>query len=146
MILPIPHLARLHVALTAAGVAAESITGGPAGVTVHPTNLQTAAQPTIDAFDWSEAAHEVWIASEAKVTAKALYDAQDAAYRQVRAIVKLTVDELNILRGWLTSFKAEVAAAANLTDLKNRVAALPNTPERTYTQARTAIDTLIDGE
>ena len=53
-------------------------------------------------------------------------------------------DEMNILRGWITQFKADVAAANNLADLKTSVAAQPDLPDRTLAQLKTAIRTRID--
>lgn len=58
---------------------------------------------------------------------------------QLRSVLLVAVDEINNLRQWLTSFKAAVAAATTLADLKTRVAALPNTPDRTPAQAKAAI-------
>jgi len=69
-----------------------------------------------------------------------------AAGNVTRAIVAVLVDELNALRQWLASFKVEVAAATTLADLKTRVAGLPNMPNRTLAQAKTAIlDRIDDG-
>ena len=62
----------------------------------------------------------------------------------LRALVKVLLDENNNLRQWITSFKAEVEASSNLADFKTRVAALPNTPDRTLAQAKTAIQNKID--
>jgi hypothetical protein len=61
-----------------------------------------------------------------------------------RTVAALLVDEVNILRQWLASFKVEVAAATTLADLKTRVAGLPATPDRTLTQAKTAYETKVD--
>jgi hypothetical protein len=66
-------------------------------------------------------------------------DAPTGAPRVLRAVVSLTVDELNDLRDWISLFKAATASATSLADLKARVAALPNLPARTLQQARTAI-------
>lgn len=52
-------------------------------------------------------------------------------------------DEFNLVRGWIVDFKAEVAAAANLGDLQSRVAALPDLPDRTLAQLKTAISNRI---
>jgi hypothetical protein len=68
----------------------------------------------------------------------------DADAKLKRAIASVLVDEVNILRGLWMSFKAEVAAATNLADLKARVANLPNTPDRTLAQAKTAIANRLD--
>lgn len=56
-------LNRLHEAINAAGVAAVGVRGAQGAVTVDPANLQAAAQATIDAFDWSQAAHDLWLSA-----------------------------------------------------------------------------------
>ena len=61
-----------------------------------------------------------------------------------RAFADITRDEINILRAWITDFKADVAAATNLTDLKTRVAANSDLPDRTLTQLKTSIKSRID--
>ena len=63
---------------------------------------------------------------------------------QLRAFADILKDEINDQRAWLTSFKAEVAASISLADFKIRVAALPNMPQRTLAQLRTAIQSRID--
>lgn len=75
-------------------------------------------------------------------TQKSLIDGTDGVY--LRALINTLIDEINILRQWNTSFKAEVAAASSLADLKTRVSTLPNTPDRTLAQAKTAILSKID--
>lgn len=57
----------------------------------------------------------------------------------VKAAFLATLDELNLLRDWITAFKAAVAAATSLANLQTRVAALPNTPDRTVPQAIQAV-------
>lgn len=81
--------------------------------------------------------------ASAKATADAAIDGLDGY--EARALAKLMLDEINNLRQWITSFKAAVAAAGSLTALKNNVAALPNTPDRTLAQAKTAYKNLIAG-
>ena len=64
----------------------------------------------------------------------------------VVALALLTLDEVNVLRQWITAFKAAVAASSSLADLRTRVAALPNTPDRTRRQLLDATrDKLNDG-
>lgn len=60
-----------------------------------------------------------------------------------RGAALVTMDELNLLRQWLVLFKATVAVASTLADLKTGVATLPNMPDRVATQIRTAIQTKI---
>lgn len=62
----------------------------------------------------------------------------------IRAVVLTTLDEVNVLRSWLASFKTEVAAASSLADLKTRVAGLPGMGPRTAQQVRTAIGNKIE--
>lgn len=57
---------------------------------------------------------------------------------QWRALALILIDELNNLRQWDAAFKAQVALAANLADLKTRVAALPAMPDRTFLQFKNA--------
>lgn len=82
----------------------------------------------------------------AKAAAKALQDALDEQARAIRAVVKETVDELNILREWLMAFRSQVGLSTNLANFQTRVAALPDLPDRTYTQAKNAINSIIDNE
>ncbi len=56
-----------------------------------------------------------------------------------KAILLTLLDELNNLRDWITAFKAATAAATSLANLQTRVAALPNTPDRTVPQAIQAV-------
>lgn len=58
-----------------------------------------------------------------------------------KAIALTLLDELNLLREWLVSFKAVVAASTSLANLQTRVAALPDMPDRTVQQAISAIRT-----
>ena len=97
--------------------------------------------------------------SEMSVGEKAAVDAAEAAaiaaadkaarktyidQRDMTGIVQTLVDEVNILRQYLTTLKAETALASTFANLKTRYATLPNTPDRTYAQARTAIRDRID--
>lgn len=61
-----------------------------------------------------------------------------------RAIITVLLNEINSLRQWIVAFKAATAASTSLANLKTGVAALPNMPDRTLPQARTAITTAIN--
>lgn len=76
--------------------------------------------------------------------AKSLLDDEDTIAVLMRAFGLAALDEVNVTRQWLASFKAEVAAATNLADLKARVAGLPATPDRTKSQLMNAIRGKID--
>jgi hypothetical protein len=80
-----------------------------------------------------------------RAEAKALLDeARAAQYKLTRAVVLVSLDEVNLLRQWITDFKAEVALASSLADLKARVATLDSLAQRTATQAKTAVRNRID--
>lgn len=62
----------------------------------------------------------------------------------LRSVADAARDSDNALRAWITSFRAAVASATNLADLKTRVAALPAMPAITNAQLLTAIANRID--
>lgn len=107
---------------------------------------QAAAAVVVAAFDWSPAAQTAWEAQREIDTALAeMSEPLSGQQRRViRAVVGLLVDELNVLRGWLRDFKSATAAASNLATLKTGVAALPNLPDRTVSQAKTAVSDRIN--
>jgi hypothetical protein len=76
--------------------------------------------------------------------AKQLFDATDAEGKRDRGIAWLLVNQLNALRQWDMSFKAAVAAATTLVDLKAKVALLPDLAQITLSAARQAFRDLQD--
>lgn len=64
---------------------------------------------------------------------------------ELRAIAKMMIDEINSLRQWIVEFKAAIAASSSMSDMKSRVALLPDMPDRTLTQAKTVYKGLING-
>ena len=141
---------RLILTLAAAGVPVDTVTGDGPGVVVTYQAWATEAQraagaAVVAAFDWSQAAHDLWLRDRRRLAASALLDALGGESALVRAVVLVLVDDVNDLRQWVTSFKAAVAAATTLADLKTRVAALANTPDRTAAQARAAVANRITG-
>ncbi len=135
---------RLYSELQNSAISVDGISGvvspyNPATVLVYPSNLQASAQATINAFDGSQAAQDAWNAiPQDRKSAVLLINLTDAHARAFRAIAALTVDEINTLREWIVSFQAAVAAATSLANLQTRVAALPNLPDRTLAQAKSA--------
>lgn len=99
------------------------------------TEMNQAAKDAVDA------AIVAAVKASSKAEATASIDGNGGYH--LRAIANLTIDEINSLRQWITSFKAATAAATSLTNLQTRVAALPNTPNRTLTQAKTAYKNLL---
>lgn len=62
----------------------------------------------------------------------------------IRAVILLTLDEINLLRQRETDHAADVAAATTLADLKTRWAARAAMPDRTIAQLKTAIENKIN--
>lgn len=80
-----------------------------------------------------------------RAEAKALIDAtEDRVADLLRAIVLLTVAELNVLRQRDRDRSADVAAATSLDNLKTRWAARTALADRTAAQARQAIKNFLD--
>lgn len=120
---------RLRQTIQNAGVAITDVSigimGQSASIVVIPETLQSAAQPTINTFDWSQAAHDIWSNSEQRIAAKKRYDntvTNTEEAKLLRAIVAVLLDEINTLR---------THAAIGL-------------PARTLAQAKTGIQNKID--
>lgn len=142
---------RLDSDIRAASIAIDGISGvvspyNPATVIVSPSNLQGAAQAIINAFDGSQAAQDAWQAGQDRNAAIVFMAALASNPRAFRAVIGLSIDEVNTLREWITSFKSAVAAATSLANLQTRVAALPDVPDRTLAQAKTAFVNKINGD
>jgi hypothetical protein len=81
----------------------------------------------------------------ARAAAKALLARmKDAEADVLRAIVLVTIDEINALRARLRAQDVAVAAAVSLADLKTRWAVLAAVPDRTGAQARAAVGAHLD--
>ena len=63
----------------------------------------------------------------------------DNAIRIEKGLALTLLDEINLIRGWFVAFKAAVAASTSLANLQTRIAALPDTPDRTVDQLKTAV-------
>jgi len=103
--------------------------------------VRNAIQAEIDTF---AAAQEDDENQQDATGAQALFLVHPRNRKLMTAFADIIKDEMNILRGWLTQFKADVAAANNLSDLKTSVAAQPDLPDRTLAQLKTAITARID--
>jgi hypothetical protein len=69
---------------------------------------------------------------------------QDDRAKETRAVLLTVFDENNNLRQWIQAFKGQVALASSLADLKTRVAALPDMPDRTVPQAKVSVQNKIN--
>lgn len=76
----------------------------------------------------------------------ASFASQDAQGAILRAVGAVLVDEINTVRQWTVSFKAEVAASTTLANLQTRVSGLPTLVDRTLAQAKTAITNKINSD
>jgi hypothetical protein len=104
-----------------------------------------AGQQIADTWDFAPPAQAERENLENREKAKILVDLLGTDLgKALRAEAAVLVDEINLLRQWLVSFKAATAAATSLADFKARVAALANLPDRTLTQAKNAIVAKID--
>jgi hypothetical protein len=93
-----------------------------------------------DAAAAAQSAADVAAAQAAAAAAVLELEAQlDNAQRITKGLALTLLDEVNLLRDWITSFKAATAAATSLANLQTRVAALANVPERTAAQLKTAV-------
>lgn len=64
---------------------------------------------------------------------------RDGLIQLIRAVLLLTMDELNVLRARLRAQDNAIAAATSLADLKTRWAALNPVPDRTAAQIKPAL-------
>jgi hypothetical protein len=143
--------ARLHATLAAVCpiLGVDLGPGSPPAVTIRYAANATAqqqadAQTALAAFDWSGSAQTAYDTVQARAPAlTTLNSATDPPGKLARATAAVLVDELNDIREWIAAFKVQVAASTTLADLKTRVAALPNMPDRTLAQAKTAIGNKI---
>lgn len=114
---------------------------------LHLKRVGTRIEPkTIEERASSDAARAEEIIAQNRSAAKILQESADAMSRLIRAVVKLTVDEINVLRARDRARAADVASATNLADLKTRWADQSQLADRTYAQAKTAIENLVDRE
>jgi hypothetical protein len=141
---------RLRDAIVMAGVLIDGVSvkqdGVAASVTVSPPALQAAAQPVINAFDWSQAAQDAFDLTQGRLAASALTSATISTNQLaalVRAVVLLVLDEFNLHTTAVDAILSAVAAATSLADLKTRVALITALPIRTKGQLITALTTKI---
>ena|SRR3990167_786700 len=89
--------------------------------------------------DAADALERLLIRDDSRVNYKQQYD---VVY--LRALVEITMIEINDLRKWTADFKAATAGASTLAQLKTAVAALPTLSPRTLIQLRNALEAKVD--
>jgi hypothetical protein len=95
----------------------------------------------ISSVDAADAALQL---SAIREGAKDYFDGLSDLPLALRAFADISVSEINSLREWIVAFKAAVAASTSLANLQSRIAALPDMPDRTLSQLKTAIKNDID--
>lgn len=108
---------------------------------VGGNTVRNATQPEIDTYAPAQDDDEN---QQDALGAGGLFLVHPRNRKLMTAFADIIKDEMNILRGWITQFRTDVAAANNLTDLKASVAAQPALPDRTLAQLKTAITARID--
>jgi len=103
--------------------------------------VRNAVQAEIDTFAFFQADDEN---EQDALGAEALFLIHPRNRKIMTAFSDILKDEFNILRDWITQFKVEVAAAANLGDLKTRIAGMPDLPDRNLAQLKSAIQNRIN--
>lgn len=107
---------------------------------------QTNAQTALTNFDWSQAAEDAWLNLQNRADADTIVQSNGGSLgKALRAEAAVLIDELNNIRQWIVAFKAQTALATNLANFQTRVAALPDMPDRTLAQAKTAIQNKLNG-
>jgi hypothetical protein len=122
------------------------VSGAQGNVRVDYAASATAGQiaagdAVVAGFDWANADRN-WL----RATADQLATSDPAASSKLaRAVVLVTLDEINLLRDFDAQLKAAVAAATSLANLQTRVAAIStNLTARTKAQLLSAIQSKID--
>ncbi len=149
------NLLRLDVAIRAAGIPIDGVSGTQGSVRVDYQTSATPAQITqgdaiVAAFDWTPAADATFTARQAKVAAGSTFDggalqSAGASDRALIALVLLILDEFNTHSTFEAAMLAAIAAATTLADLKTRMAAITVVPQRTQAQLIAAIKNKIAG-
>jgi hypothetical protein len=119
----------------------------PAGVDfdVTPTMQGACVQTTIAAFDWTQTTQDAWDLVHLRSDAATQIQSETSSDAKLkRALAAVLLDELNLHALKHNAILDAVDAATSLADLKTRIAAIPDYPQRTLTQLITAIQNKIN--
>lgn len=100
---------------------------------VGSNTVQNATQPEIDTFALGEVDDDNQLDAD---QAAVLLDGHPQFRKILKAMIKGILQEDDRVRGQWETFKTSVVAAGNLSDIKTAVAALPDLPARSMTQAK----------
>lgn len=120
----------------------------PAGVSfdVLPNNQKTCVQTALSTFDWQQVTQTAWDLLHLRSDASTRIQADtDSEAKLLRAIAAVLLDELNLHAAKINAILDAVDAATSLADLKTRIAAIPDYPQRTLSQVKTAIQNKLTG-
>lgn len=113
-------LATIQAAVPAVRNVSIGAFGVAASVKVFPANQQTAAQATIDAFDWSDGAQATFDNLSDRASAKTLLNSSTVDREKLlRAVMLVMLDEINVLR--VNSSLAARTAAQLKTAIQNKI-------------------------
>lgn len=128
------------------GLAASDPRPASVVLTVVPTAQATCANTALAAFDWKQSTQDTWdlahLRSDAATRIATDTDAEAKVYRAIAAVL---VDELNLHALKVNAILDAVDAATSLADLKTRIGAIPDYPQRTPIQIITAIQNKLAG-
>lgn len=85
--------------------------------------------------------------AEAQAEAQRLEDLKDfiVSFEKLnKAFALVVLDEFNVIRNWIESFKTEVDNSISLADFKTRISNLPSMNDRTVDQLKTAVKNKYD--
>lgn len=77
--------------------------------------------------------------SRMRTNADSRFEADEETVVVSRAVLMTMLDEINVLRQWCTTLRSHLANASSLADQRSRVSGMPQLPDRTTEQARTAV-------
>lgn len=107
---------RLQSTIVGAGVAITSLSIGTIGiaasVSVRPANLQAAAQATINAFDWSDAATSAW--------RQARNDTDEPDLATLRDQATQAVADINTFLAIANPSNAQIVSEVKAIDVRQR--------------------------
>jgi hypothetical protein len=121
------------------------------GAIVQLTTAQMSAQDAQEAADAAAAAAAAYIAATNAAAIQAAINASNAVrYAEMesdleqaiviqKGVAFCTMDQLNLLRAWITDYKAAVSNSTSLANMQTRVAALPSFAPITTNGLKTAV-------
>jgi hypothetical protein len=142
-------LDRLTETIVRQGIPLAYVTGDPPNPLltfqdVATTQQRDSAAQIVATFNWSIETHTQWLLTKSYEIASGYLNITTDEVRVLRALVIVLIGEINSLRTWTRNFKAETAAATNLSNFQSRVATLATLTNRTAAEARQAIQEQIN--